>query len=62
MRIVEIYADETAYQRHLQTHFIKYKNNTLKMIKDLKLIDMQDLDKGFMSQVFRKISNTSSRL
>lgn len=63
VRIVEIYANETAYQRHLQTpHFLKYKNQTLKMIKDLKLIDMQALDKESMYQVFRKISNKDTRL
>lgn len=56
MRIVEIYADQQAYQLHLKTpHFLKYKNGTLKMVKDLKLLDMQAIDPESMSAVFQKI-------
>lgn len=37
--ILEIYADTTAYQTHLQTpHFIKYKNGTKDMVKHLELV------------------------
>jgi quinol monooxygenase YgiN len=55
-RIVEIYADKAAYQSHLQTpHFEKYKSTTLKMVKNLKLVDMESLDKGAMSAIFRKL-------
>ncbi|WP_229731724.1 carboxymuconolactone decarboxylase family protein [Chishuiella changwenlii] len=57
IRIVEIYADEEAYQFHLQTpHFLKYKTSTLKMVKSLKLIDMESLDKETMSKIFEKIN------
>ena len=38
--ILEIYADTTAYQAHLQTpHFIKYKNGTKDMVKLLELVE-----------------------
>jgi len=55
-RIIEIYADKAAYQAHLQTpHFQKYKTTTLKMVKDLKLVDMESLDKETMGSIFRKL-------
>ena len=38
--ILEVYADKTAYQAHLQTsHFKKYKEGTAQMVKSLRLID-----------------------
>jgi quinol monooxygenase YgiN len=40
IRIFETYADQAAYQAHLQTaHFKKYKNETQGMVKSLKLIE-----------------------
>ena len=37
IRILEIYADRDAYERHLKTpHFQKYKTNTLNMVKSVK--------------------------
>ena len=42
--LVEIYADEKAYQAHLQTpHFLKYKTSTKEMVKSLELIRMAPL-------------------
>ena len=42
--ILEIYADQKAYQSHIQTaHFKKYKEGTAKMVKSLKLIDVNPL-------------------
>ena len=42
--ILEIYADKEAYQSHIQTaHFKKYKEGTAKMVKSLKLIDVNPL-------------------
>jgi quinol monooxygenase YgiN len=42
IRILEIYRDKDAYESHLQTpHFKHYKTTTLKMVKSLKLIDME---------------------
>jgi quinol monooxygenase YgiN len=40
IRIFETYADQAAYEAHLQTyHFKKYKRETERMIKSLKLIE-----------------------
>ncbi len=42
--ILEIYADEAAYQQHIKTpHFLKYKEGTLDMVQSLELIDMTPL-------------------
>lgn len=55
VRIVEIYRDEAAYQAHLQTpHFLEYKSSTLKMVKSLKLIEMDALDPEAMTYIFKK--------
>ena len=38
--ILETYASPEAYQEHIQTpHFLKYKNDTLHMVKYLELIE-----------------------
>ncbi|MFC6192390.1 putative quinol monooxygenase [Dyadobacter subterraneus] len=56
IRIVEIYADSSAYQAHLKTpHFQHYKTTTLKMVKALKLVDMYALDPKTMSAIFKKL-------
>lgn len=56
VRILEIYADENSYQYHLKTpHFKLYKESTLKMVKSLKLVDMDVLDKETMSLIFGKL-------
>lgn len=55
IRILEIYASEEAYQKHLRTeHFQKYKQGTLHMVKDLKLPLMQPLDAETMKLIFKK--------
>jgi len=55
IRILEIYANQQAYEDHLKApHFQYYKTNTLKMVKDLKLIDMKALDKEMMGKIFLK--------
>ena len=42
--ILEIYANQEAYQSHIQTaHFKKYKEGTAMMVKSLKLIDVNPL-------------------
>ncbi|QPH39521.1 putative quinol monooxygenase [Pedobacter endophyticus] len=44
LTILEMYADEAAYQSHLKTpHFTKYKTATAKMVQALKLIDTDPL-------------------
>lgn len=45
--ILEIYADEAAYQSHIKTpHFQKYKHGTLDMVQALELIDTTPLIPG----------------
>lgn len=45
--ILEIYADEAAYQSHIKTpHFQKYKQGTLDMVQGLELIDTTPLIPG----------------
>lgn len=58
IRILEIYANQAAYAAHLKTpHFQKYKTTTLKMVKSLKLIDMQAIDADTMKKIFSKLKN-----
>lgn len=57
VRIIEIYKDNDAYQSHLKTpHFQKYKTTTIKMVKSLKLIDMNTIDPESMKMLFRKMA------
>lgn len=56
IRIIEIYANKEAYEAHLKTpHFQHYKTSTLKMVKSLKLVDMEALDQQAMLQMFKKL-------
>jgi quinol monooxygenase YgiN len=56
IRILEIYENRKAYESHLNTpHFQKYKTSTLKMLKSLKLVDMDNIDSQTMVDIFRKI-------
>lgn len=56
VRILEMYADREAYESHLKTpHFQKYKTTTLKMVKSLRLIDMEPIDAETMPQIFCKL-------
>ncbi|QNF35884.1 antibiotic biosynthesis monooxygenase [Adhaeribacter swui] len=56
IRILEIYANQEAYAAHLKTpHFLKYKTSTQKMVKSLKLVDMQALDADLMNKIFLKL-------
>ena len=56
IRILEIYANREAYEAHLRTpHFQKYKTTTLKMVKSLKLVDMDNIDPQTMTDIFRKM-------
>lgn len=56
IRLLEIYANKEAYESHLQTpHFKHYKETTMKMVKDLKLIDMTAIDAESMPNIFRKL-------
>ncbi len=56
IRLLEIYANREAYESHLKTpHFQHYKTSTLKMVKSLKLIDMNAMNPQTMAGIFRKL-------
>lgn len=56
IRLLEIYANEDAYQSHLQSpHFLHYKRTTHSMVKSLTLLDMEAIDKEMMTHIFKKI-------
>ena len=58
IRIIEIYASQSAYRHHIQTaHFQKYKQGTLHMVKKLDLVDMNPLDTEGMPLIFSKMKN-----
>ena len=41
IRILEVYADRDAYEAHIRTpHFLKYKEGTAGMVKELRLVDV----------------------
>ena len=62
IRILEIYKNREAYESHLKTaHFLKYKTTTLKMVRSLKLIDMEALDAETMSSIFLKMKDLNER-
>ena len=55
---IEIYANRKAYESHLKTpHFQQFKTSTLKMVKSLKLINMNSIDAQTMVEIFRKIKH-----
>ena len=58
IRILEIYANREAYESHLKTpHFQKYKTSTVKMVRSLKLVDMDNIDSQTMAEIFSKIKH-----
>lgn len=55
IRILEIYRDQKGYEDHIKSkHFQHYKTSTLKMIKELKLVDMNALDVSLIKKIFIK--------
>ncbi len=44
VRIMEVYANQEAYEEHLQSpHFLKYKTSTAGMVRSLNLIDAEPI-------------------
>jgi quinol monooxygenase YgiN len=44
IRILEVYADQQAYEAHLRTpHFLKYKSETAGMVTSLTLIEVDPI-------------------
>ena len=59
VRILEIYASRAVYEAHLKPpHFQKYKTATLKMVKSLKLVDMDGIDTETMMTIFKKMKTS----
>ena len=57
IRLLEIYADQEAYESHLETpHFQYYKTTTQHMVKSLQLIDMEAIDQETMPKIFKKLA------
>ncbi|WP_345243282.1 putative quinol monooxygenase [Nibrella saemangeumensis] len=55
VRILEIYVSKAAYEQHVKTpHFQKYKTTTAKMVKSLKLVDMEGIDWATVPLIFKK--------
>lgn len=56
IRILEIYASQEAYQHHIKTsHFQKYKQGTLHMVKSLDLVDMRQMAPENLPLIFKKV-------
>jgi len=59
IRILEIYSNKSAYENHIKSpHFLKYKASTLKMVKSLRLIDMNSIDTETMKDIFCKLNRS----
>lgn len=56
IRILEIYADQEAYKKHIASeHFLTYKQGTLHMVKSLDLVDMTPMNPDGMKEIFCKM-------
>ena len=56
IRILEIYADQEAYKKHIASeHFQIYKQGTLHMVKSLDLVDMTPMNPDGMKEIFSKM-------
>lgn len=56
IRILEIYADNEAYKRHIASaHFQAYKKGSLHMVKSLDLVDVRPLNEADMKTIFKKM-------
>lgn len=55
IRILEIYKDQAAYDKHIASaHFQKYKQGTLHMVKNLDLVDMYQISPQSFDVIFKK--------
>lgn len=63
IRVMEVYADTAAYRHHITTpHFLHYKEATLPMVKSLKLLDADAVDKASIPHLFAKLSRPRAQL
>lgn len=55
IRILEIYKNQDAYKKHIvSSHFKKYKESTLHMVKTLNLVDTYQLCPDNFNRIFKK--------
>jgi len=55
IRILEIYKNQDAYKKHIDSpHFKKYKEGTLHMVKNLDLVDTYQLCPENFNKIFKK--------
>ncbi len=55
IRILEIYRNQEAYKKHIESvHFKKYKKGTLRMVKSLDLIDTYQIAPDNFKRIFKK--------
>lgn len=55
IRILEIYRNQEAYKKHIESpHFKKYKQSTLHMVKNLNLVDTYQIAPKNFDRIFRK--------
>lgn len=55
IRILEIYKNEQSYKNHIASaHFKKYKEGTLQMVKQLKLVDTKEISPENLKRIFKK--------
>lgn len=55
IRILEIYKNQESYQKHISSsHFKKYKEGTLHMVKHLELVDTYQLCPKNFDKIFKR--------
>lgn len=55
IRILEIYRNQEAYKKHIESaHFKKYKEGTLHMVKSLDLVDTYQIAPDNFKRIFKK--------
>ena len=55
IKILEIYKNQDAYKKHIESsHFKKYKEGTLHMVKHLDLVDTYQLCPENFNKIFKK--------
>lgn len=55
IRILEIYRNQEAYKKHIESaHFKQYKEGTLHMVKSLDLVDTYQIAPDNFKRIFKK--------
>lgn len=55
IRILEIYKNEKAYQKHIESpHFKKYKESTIYMVKRINIVDNYQIAPDNFKKIFKR--------